>query len=149
MKPGTARAFASRRRAPMRAPGPESLSLGSLGVATRIQDRNQMKDEIPQLLDSLAERFCERRALKPLWRFLSAYFSINGLTDGWEQCYDALRDVRSLCGGDLLPDEFKDLNLLINRIGQMLDKQAFIEDLQNDIMQGIERGIKEKSPNDT
>ena len=34
MKPGTARAFASRRRAPMRAPGPESLSLGSLGVAT-------------------------------------------------------------------------------------------------------------------
>ena len=36
MKPGTARAFASRRCALMRAPGPESLSLGSLGVATRI-----------------------------------------------------------------------------------------------------------------
>jgi hypothetical protein len=33
MKPGTARAFASRRRAHTRAPGPESLSLGSLGVA--------------------------------------------------------------------------------------------------------------------
>jgi len=31
MKPGTARAFASRRRAQSRAPGPESLSLGSLG----------------------------------------------------------------------------------------------------------------------
>ena len=30
MKPGTARAFASRRRAHSRAPGPESLSLGSL-----------------------------------------------------------------------------------------------------------------------
>jgi len=30
--PGTARAFASRRRAHSRAPGPESLSLGSLGV---------------------------------------------------------------------------------------------------------------------
>ncbi len=37
MKPGTARAFALRRRAPMRAPGPESLSLGSLGVARVIQ----------------------------------------------------------------------------------------------------------------
>ena len=36
MKPGTARAFALRRRAHSRAPGPESLSLGSLGVATRI-----------------------------------------------------------------------------------------------------------------
>src|SRR5439155_6614507 len=34
--PGTARAFALRRCALMRAPGPESLSLGSLGVATRI-----------------------------------------------------------------------------------------------------------------
>ena len=30
MKPGTARAFALRRRAHSRAPGPESLSLGSL-----------------------------------------------------------------------------------------------------------------------
>ena len=32
MKPGTARAFALRRCASMRAPGPESLSLGSLGA---------------------------------------------------------------------------------------------------------------------
>jgi hypothetical protein len=31
MKPGTARAFALLRCASMRAPGPESLSLGSLG----------------------------------------------------------------------------------------------------------------------
>src|SRR6266705_1271427 len=36
LKPGTARAFALRRRAHSRAPGPESLSLGSLGVATHI-----------------------------------------------------------------------------------------------------------------
>src|SRR2546430_13563759 len=33
MKPGTARASALRRPAHSRAPGPESLSLGSLGVA--------------------------------------------------------------------------------------------------------------------
>src|SRR5438552_161799 len=36
MKPGTARAFALRRRAHSRAPGPESLSAVSLGVATRV-----------------------------------------------------------------------------------------------------------------
>ena len=36
MKPGTARAFALRRRAHSRALGPESLSLGSLAVATRL-----------------------------------------------------------------------------------------------------------------
>ena len=38
MKPGTARAFASRRRAATRAPGPESLSLGSLGVSARPEE---------------------------------------------------------------------------------------------------------------
>ena len=37
MKPGTARAFASRRRAHSRVPGPESLSLGSLGVIAHSQ----------------------------------------------------------------------------------------------------------------
>ena len=36
MKPGTARAFALRRRAHSRVPGPESLSFGSLGVSSRI-----------------------------------------------------------------------------------------------------------------
>ena len=36
MKPGTARAFALRRRAQNRAPGPESLSLGSLGDGAEI-----------------------------------------------------------------------------------------------------------------
>ena len=36
MKPSPARAFASRRRAHTRAPGPESLSLGSLGDSSRI-----------------------------------------------------------------------------------------------------------------
>ena len=39
MKPGTARAFASRRRAHSRAPGPESLSLRSLGVARMSRNR--------------------------------------------------------------------------------------------------------------
>src|SRR5712675_339460 len=40
MKPGTARAFALRRRAHSRAPSPESLSLGSLGVAHTYQPHN-------------------------------------------------------------------------------------------------------------
>ena len=37
MKPGTARAFALRRRAHSRAPGPESLSLGSFGHLAHAQ----------------------------------------------------------------------------------------------------------------
>ena len=43
MKPGTARAFALRRRAHTRAPGPESLSLGSLGVARALPSEFNMK----------------------------------------------------------------------------------------------------------
>ena len=41
MKPGTARAFALRRRAHSRVPGPESLSLGALGDLTHRQATNQ------------------------------------------------------------------------------------------------------------
>lgn len=92
-----------------------------------------MDDDIPQLLDSVAVRLCERRALKPLWRFLGAYFALNGLTDGWHDCYEALRDVRALCGSDLQPDELRDINFLINRIGQMLEKHDFLEELKGDI----------------
>ena len=39
MKPGTARAFALRRRAQSRAPGPESLSLGSLELMATVVNR--------------------------------------------------------------------------------------------------------------
>ena len=97
--------------------------------------------DIPALLDSVADRLCERRALQPLWRFLGAYFSLNGLTNGWHQCYDSLRDVRALCGDKLQPGELRDINLLINRIGQMLDKQEFIGELQEDIVDAYRQSI--------
>ena len=53
MKPGTARAFALRRRAHSRAPGPESLSLGSLGVA-RVPCERKPILYMRQLLVSIA-----------------------------------------------------------------------------------------------
>ena len=43
MKPGTARAFASRRRAATRAHGPESLSLGSLGHFGRVPSNHAQR----------------------------------------------------------------------------------------------------------
>ncbi len=45
-----------------------------------------MNEEINTLLKSLADRFCERKALHCLFNFLPAFFSPNGLTDGWEEC---------------------------------------------------------------
>src|SRR5258708_7844974 len=45
MKPGTARAFALRRRAHSRAPGPESLSLGSLGGTASLVTKTTHKNK--------------------------------------------------------------------------------------------------------
>ncbi len=79
-----------------------------------------MNDEIPKLLESLADRFCNRRAYSCLLRFMPAYFSPNGLTDGWEDCHTALADTRALCRDELQPDEEKDLHRAMNIIDRML-----------------------------
>jgi hypothetical protein len=79
-----------------------------------------MDDELPRLLESLADRFCERRAYRCLLRFMPAYFSPNGLTDGWEDCRAALRSTRALCRDDLREDERKDINRAMNLIDRML-----------------------------
>lgn len=79
-----------------------------------------MYEEIPKILQSLAERFCERRAYSCLLRFLPAYFAPNGLTDGWEDCRTALADTRALCRDQLKPDEAEDLHKAMNLIDRML-----------------------------
>ena len=89
----------------------------------RTDDTDKMKTEIQKLMASLSERLCERKALKSLFRFLGAYFAINGLTDGWEDCLTALKDLRALCRDDLKPDELDDVNKLINLIHRMLDSR--------------------------
>ena len=67
MKPGTARAFALRRRAHSRAPGPESLSLGSLGDFAHLRAirrsskqsaRQRVTSETMNLLRHVIAIFC-------------------------------------------------------------------------------------------
>ena len=79
-----------------------------------------MSDELNNLLSSLAERLCERRALKCLFRFLPSIFAINGLTDGWELSREALSSTRALCRNELKPDEAEDIDRAINLIDRML-----------------------------
>lgn len=79
-----------------------------------------MSDDLNKILNSLADRFCERRAYKCLFRFLPAYYSPNGLTDGWECCRKALADTRALCRDDLKEDEIADINKAMNIIDGML-----------------------------
>ena len=82
-----------------------------------------MNDELPELLESLADRFCERRAYSCLLRFMPAYFSPNGLTDGWEDCRAALANTRALCRDELKPDEAHDLHRAMNLIDRILAKR--------------------------
>jgi len=46
-------------------------------------------------LRSLIDTWCDRRCLKALSRILPAYMGFNGLTEGWGDLYDALRNVRA------------------------------------------------------
>lgn len=55
-------------------------------------------DEIPRLIDN----WCGRRELRALALLLPAWHFNTGLTDGWGDVLDALKDVRS---ARLLPDE--------------------------------------------
>ncbi len=79
-----------------------------------------MTDDIGKLLQSLADRFCERKSLKCLLWFLPGYFALNGLTDGWEECRRALADTRAFCNNDLQPDETENIDTAINLINRML-----------------------------
>ena len=72
-----------------------------------------MAEELAKLLESLADRFCERRAYKCLFRFMPAFFAPNGLTDGWEDCRSALAHTRAMCRDELRPDEERDLHQAI------------------------------------
>jgi hypothetical protein len=77
-------------------------------------------EELQGLLNGLADGWCERRALRPLSRFLPGYFAMNGLTDGWQALYDALRDVQALERESLTVDELRDVKRAINLVGRML-----------------------------
>lgn len=82
-----------------------------------------MNEELPRLLESLADRFCEQRAYGCLLRFMPAYFALNGLTDGLENCKTALADTRALCRDELKPDEEKDLHWAMTLIDKMLSNR--------------------------
>ena len=82
-----------------------------------------MSDDFSRLLNSLTDRLCERRAYKCLLRFLPAYFAPNGLTDGWEDCRNALASTRAFCRDDLKEDEMQDIDLALNIIDRMLTER--------------------------
>jgi hypothetical protein len=63
--------------------------------------------DICSTLDSLIDRWCERRALRPLQLLLRAYPGPLAHTDQRFELLDALKDVKGLCRAELPEDELR------------------------------------------
>jgi hypothetical protein len=69
--------------------------------------------EFFSVLRSLIDSWCDRRALKPLFRLLGPYLAFNGLTDSWGEILSALKAVRAQCREDFLGTELETIDALI------------------------------------
>ncbi len=78
-------------------------------------------DAFIKIFDHLIDHWCERRELRPLQRILNGRASLNGLTDGYEQCLYELRTIRAEHHDSLPPKELDDLISLIHTIESALE----------------------------
>jgi hypothetical protein len=76
--------------------------------------------DICPTLDTLIDRWCERRALRPLQLLLRAYPGPLAHTDQKFELLDALKDVKGLCRADLPEDELRMLNEAHNALEDSL-----------------------------
>jgi hypothetical protein len=69
-----------------------------------------------QKLDRLIDRWCERRALKPLSFLLRAYPGPLFHTDQFGEVLNRLKDVKGLCRQELTQEELADVISSINEL---------------------------------
>ena len=72
-----------------------------------------MNTEYSDRLKSLADRWCERRALKPLSCFLPSYLALNGLTDGYAALAEGIRDTLVFAKEEITENEMTELRSLL------------------------------------
>ena len=77
-------------------------------------------------LKKLADSWCERRALKPLYHFLPGNFSLNGLSDGLGAIETALKDVLVFAQDEITEAEKKEIKRLLILVQQALHQQSSI-----------------------
>lgn len=77
-----------------------------------------------QTLDMLIDRWCERRAIRPLQCLLRAYPAPLAHTDQKHQLVEALQAVKGFCRGDLTADELHLIIELLNTYASLLKRQA-------------------------
>ena len=73
-------------------------------------------DRFFKTFDRLIDGWCESKELRPLRHILNGKASLNGLTDGYEECLHTLRTIRAQHREDLTPKELDGLVDLIHGI---------------------------------
>ena len=74
-------------------------------------------EEFFAALRSIIERWCDERRLGALSILLPGYLSMNGLTDGWFNLYEALKATRALGHESFTIADWDMLNDLIHARG--------------------------------
>jgi hypothetical protein len=77
-------------------------------------------DEFIRDLKKLADGWCERRALRPLFYFLPGYFGLNGLTDGFGDLETALKDVLVSAKSEITEEEKNEIKRLLILVQQAI-----------------------------
>ena len=85
-------------------------------------------EELAAILDTLIDRWCQRRALAPLRILLPVWPMPMGLTDDWYELRDALRHTRAMASQHLLADELKLLNDAIAHVDVAMSRRSISED---------------------
>jgi hypothetical protein len=80
-------------------------------------------DQLLRDVKRLAEGWCERRELKPLFHYLPGYFALNGLTDGYAALETALKDVLLFAEGEITEVEKKEAKRLMILVQQTICRQ--------------------------
>lgn len=75
-------------------------------------------------LRELINAWCQRRELRPLARLLPAYVGNNGLTDGYGDLRNAVRDTYALCRDQLPSIELESLRDVERELDSMLSQRA-------------------------
>lgn len=74
-----------------------------------------------QTIAKLVDRWCDRRAIRPLRMLLPSWPPPNGFTDEWLNVWAAMRHVRAMCREELLDaGESDDVNQVIAELSRRL-----------------------------
>ena len=80
---------------------------------------------VTETLDTLIDRWCERRALRPLQYILQAYPAALAHTDQKFQLLEAMKNVKGLCRKDLTEEELRLLIQALNELEDTLKPKPF------------------------